>query len=326
MDSTKFTVLDIGHGNCSLIESSDSFTIIDAAQGSDVQNILNEKSITQIDDLIISHSDKDHVGGAIAILLDDAVTVKRVHLNPDGIKTTATWGDFRSALAYARGLHNTNIVTAINCDSPDLEYSDYCLEVLSPYAIDCVTGVGTLDEEGNKLDANSMSVVLRLKHNDENIALIPGDMDSKTLDFLMREYDALDAKILVFPHHGGRPGQGDPEEFAKLLCEKVNPELILFSNSRFKHNNPIPAVISGAKQSNCGAHLACTQMSTSCCNDKASLSNEHLMSIYPSKGHTEKHSCAGSITIVLNGRDTDVSTPLEPHRNYITGFDRRKCV
>ncbi|MDN4718442.1 MBL fold metallo-hydrolase [Vibrio parahaemolyticus] len=94
MDSTKFTVLDIGHGNCSLIESSDSFTIIDAAQGNDVQNILNEKSITQIDDLIISHSDKDHVGGAIAILLDDAVTVKRVHLNPDGIKTTATWETF----------------------------------------------------------------------------------------------------------------------------------------------------------------------------------------------------------------------------------------
>ncbi|WP_050940276.1 ComEC/Rec2 family competence protein [Vibrio harveyi] len=326
MDSTKFTVLDIGHGNCSLIESNDSFTIIDAAQGNDLQNILNNKNINRIDDLIISHSDKDHVGGAIAILLDDSIIVDRIHLNPDGIKATATWDDFRTAVAYARGEHNTIVITAINSDTDDLVYPNYKLEVLAPSPIDCMTGPGTLDEEGKRLDANSMSVVLRLIHEEEKIALIPGDMDGDTLEFLKNEGQSLVAKILVFPHHGGRPGSGDPHEFSKELCEIVDPDLVLFSNSRRKHNNPIPEVIAGVRQSNCGAYLACTQISESCCPNEQHLSSDHLIGSYPSKGRLNNYSCAGSVTITLNGAATDLNTPFGPHVDYIGNFVDRKCV
>ncbi|MGF1776929.1 ComEC/Rec2 family competence protein [Vibrio nomapromontoriensis] len=326
MDLTKFTVLDIGHGNCSLIESTDCFTVIDAAQGNDLQSILNDKNIIKVDDLIISHSDKDHVGGAIAILLDDSIVVDRIHLNPDGIKKTATWDDFRTAVAHSRNTHNTAVITSINSDSSDLIYPSYKLEVLAPSPIDCITGPGTLGEEGKLLDANSMSVVLRLIHDEEKIALIPGDMDGDTLEFLKNEEQCLDAKILVFPHHGGRPGGRNPHEFSKELCEKVDPDLVLFSNSRRKHNNPIPDVIAGVRQSNCGAHLACTQMSESCCPNEEYLSSEHLIDSYPSKGQLNNYSCAGSVTITLNGATTDVTAPLGRHVGYIASFAERKCI
>ncbi|MDK1287425.1 ComEC/Rec2 family competence protein [Pseudoalteromonas umbrosa] len=325
MDLTKFTVLDIGHGNCSIIESTNAYTIIDAAQGSDVQNILIEKQIKQVDDLIISHSDKDHVGGAIAILLDDEIAVKRVHLNPDGIKSTDTWGDFRAAVAHSRTVHQTIVVTAMNSDSEDIVYPDYKLEVLAPSAVDCITGPGSTGISGKILDSNSMSIVLRLIHDGANVALIPGDMNGDTLEFLKNENKCLDAKILVFPHHGGKPKNDDPEKFAKELCEKVDPDLVLFSNSRHKHDNPIPSVISGVKSSNCGAYLACTQMSSSCCDNEAQLSNLHLSDSFPSKGKIKNHSCAGSVTIALQGSNTDINQPLNAHGNYVSNFPKRKC-
>lgn len=326
MGSTKFTVLDIGHGNCSLIESSENFTVIDAAQGSTLLDILESKNIAFIDDLIISHADSDHIGGAIAVLLNDSINVKNVHLNPDGIKKTKVWDDFRAAVKFSREKYATRVHTSINRDTDDIIYNDYKLEVLSPCPIDCLSGPGTTSINNSRLDANSMSVVLRLIHNGEKIALIPGDMDASTLNYLIHEKQCLNAKILVFPHHGGRPGNGNPLEFSRELCTKVNPELVLFSNSRFKHNNPIPDVISGIKHSNCGAHLACTQMSESCCNNPLHLSNSHLMPNYPSTGHEKKHSCAGSITITLKGQNTDVASTLAPHKAYITSFSTRKCI
>ncbi|MEQ6344939.1 ComEC/Rec2 family competence protein [Vibrio cyclitrophicus] len=326
MGSTNFTVLDIGHGNCSLIEAGDSMTVIDAAQGSYVQDILANKCIKKIDDLIISHSDKDHVGGAIAILLDDEIAISRVHLNPDGIKTTATWDDFRTAVAHSMAQHGTKIITAINSDTDDIEYTDYKLEILAPSSIDCMTGPGSTGIDGKTLDANSMSVVLRLVHQESNIALIPGDMDADTLKYLNDSQQCLKAKVLVFPHHGGRPGSGDPENFAEEICKSVDPDLVLFSNSRKKHNNPIPPIITGIRGSNCGAHLACTQISETCCPNEEALSNDHLSNLFPSKGQSKKHSCAGSITIELNGPDTDVNTPLGPHTNYIEQFSSRKCI
>lgn len=326
MSLTKFTVLDIGHGNCSLIESRNNFTVIDAAQGATLLDILVSKGIKSIDDLIISHADSDHIGGAIAVLLYDKIIVKNVRLNPDALRGTEVWNDFRTAVKVSKEQFNTRVHTSINRDSDDITYDDYTLEVLSPCPIDCLSGPGSTGINGTQLDANSMSVVLRLIHKEEKIALISGDMDANTLNYLINEKQCLNAKILVFPHHGGRPGNGNALEFSKELCLRVEPELVLFSNSRLKYNNPIPEVINGVKQSKCEAHLACTQMSQSCCDNPLDLSNDHLMGTYPSKGNQKKHSCAGSITITLSGKDTDVVSPLNPHKDYVKRFKTRKCI
>ncbi|WJG23456.1 ComEC/Rec2 family competence protein [Vibrio furnissii] len=326
MTSVNFTVLDIGHGNCTIIDSENSITIIDAAQGSDLVNILLAKGVSEIDDLILSHSDSDHIGGAISLLMDDNIVVKRIHINSDPIKDTQKWQSIIIAVRHARVNQGTKLRPSIARDQPPIEYPDYTLEILAPDPADCLTGPGSTSTEGRRLDANTMSVVLRLVHESENIALIPGDMDANSLEFLKSEQQCLQSKILIFPHHGGLPGTGNAYDFAKELCELVNPELILFSNSRNRHNNPIPDVIAGARASHCGAHLACTQISQTCCSNEDSLSNDHLITMYPSKGRAQRYSCAGSVSISLNGRNTDVQTPLDAHKAYILGFGDRKCI
>ncbi|WP_339385628.1 ComEC/Rec2 family competence protein [Vibrio sp. J383] len=326
MTSVNLTVLDIGHGNCTLIKSETSMTIIDAAQGNDLLNILIDKNTLVVDDLIISHADADHIGGAISLLMSDEIVVHRVHMNSEPMRNTKVWISIIQAIQYARSAQDTRLKPSIARDDDDIVYDNYKLEILAPNPVDCLTGAGTQDPEGRMLDANSMSVVLRLVHDSSNIALLPGDMDGDSLEFLKNEQQCLDAKILIFPHHGGLPGTGDPRGFSKELCELVEPDLILFSNSRRKHNNPIPDVIAGVRQSNCGAHLACTQVSESCCPNEQHLSSDHLIGIYPSKGQPKNHSCAGSVTITLNGTTTDVVTPLGGHLDYIDNFAERKCI
>jgi beta-lactamase superfamily II metal-dependent hydrolase len=325
MSSVNLTVLDIGHGNSTLVHSQEDVVLIDAAIGASVQGILAEKNVTTIDNIIISHADADHIGGAIALLLDASLTIKEVHLNTDALKNTKTWGDFLAALSVARTEKGTKVIASINKDSGNLLFKDFELEVLSPSPIDCLTGPGSRSLDGAKLDANTMSVVLRLLHNDEKVALIAGDMDSKSLEFLKSEVDCLKAKILIFPHHGGLPNGSDPVEFSKELCDLVSPELIIFSNSRNKHGNPRKEVIEGITNSSCSAVIACTQMSKECCKEENLLSSDHLIASFPSVGKIKNHSCAGTINFLLNGANTDTVTILAEHTDYVSRFENRKC-
>jgi len=325
MSLVNLTILDIGHGNSTLIHSEKGVVLIDAAIGASVQDILAEKNVTDIDNIIISHADLDHIGGAIALLLDDSLTIKEVHLNTDALKGTKVWGDFLTALSIARKEKGTKVTASITKDTDNLSFEDFELEVLSPSPIDCLTGPGSQAFGGARLDANSMSVVLRLLHKDEKVALIAGDMDSKSLDFLKSEADCLKAKILIFPHHGGLPKGSNPKEFSKELCDLVLPELIIFSNSRNKHGNPRKEIIEGITNSSCSAALACTQMSNECCEEEGLLSSDHLIPSFPSMGKAKNHSCAGTINFVLDGDNTDTVTVLASHVDYISGFENRKC-
>ncbi|EAQ64861.1 hypothetical protein MED121_10874 [Marinomonas sp. MED121] len=326
MSSVNFTALDIGHGNCTIIKSDDEVSIIDAAQGKDLLDILIENKVYIVDDLILSHSDADHIGGAISLLMSETISIVRIHINSDPIKNTEKWYDLLSAISEARKTYKTKLKPSISRDDDNIIYNHYELEILSPSPVDCLTGPGSIGLNGEVLNANSMSVVLRLLHQNESIALIPGDMDARSLEFLKSESQCLDAKILIFPHHGGMPGHGDPYDFSHELCELVDPELIIFSNSRFKHDNPRKEIIEGAKKANCNIYFACTQMSKGCCPQENRLSNNHLIATYPSKGSPQNHSCAGSVSIELNGRLTDVKTPLMDHGVYIRDFNERKCI
>lgn len=326
MTSVNLTILDVGHGNSTLIHSNDEVVLIDAAIGASVQDILSEKNIDEIDNVIISHTDSDHIGGTIALLLDASINIKEVHLNTDALKSTRVWEDFLTALTVARYEQGTKVIAAINKDTSNFNYKEFELEVLAPSPIDCLTGPGSSSVEGVKLDANTMSVVLRLIQEGEKIALITGDMDARSLEFLKKEVSCLKAKVLIFPHHGGLPKYGSPKEFSKELCDLVLPDLVVFSNARNMHNNPRKEIIKGINDSACSAVLACTQISKECCEEESKLSSEHLIATFPSAGKKNKHSCAGTINIALNGSDTDVSSSLQEHQEYILQFSDRKCL
>lgn len=78
--SYKVTYIDVGQGNSTLIEFPDGKTaLIDAGNeiyGEKIGDVLTEKGISQIDYLIATHADSDHIGGFNYVL--DLFEVKNV--------------------------------------------------------------------------------------------------------------------------------------------------------------------------------------------------------------------------------------------------------
>ena len=80
-DRLSVTFIDVGKGDCILIENDGSYAMIDTGYEetvSAVMKVLDEKGINTIDHLIITHYDKDHVGGAAALL--GKYDIKKIYL------------------------------------------------------------------------------------------------------------------------------------------------------------------------------------------------------------------------------------------------------
>ena len=45
----------------------------------------------------------------------------------------------------------------------------------------------------------------------------------------VEDFSDIQTWLLVFPHHGGKPGAGNVREFTNTLCTKVQPKIVVFS-------------------------------------------------------------------------------------------------
>ena len=124
-----------------------------------------------------------------------------------------------------------------------------------------------------------MSVVIGLVHEDYRVAMLAGDIDEVGLSSLMEEDRDLRADILIFPHHGGRPGPADSGKFAYLLCSLIQPKVILFSFDRNRFNNPREEVIQGVKTASPNTYILCTQLSKRCATQLPDSSFDHLSNL-----------------------------------------------
>ena len=76
----QITALNVGKADCFVITSPEANIVVDTGEADTVGYVcdyLNKNNITQIDALIISHFDKDHVGGAAEII--ESYDVKAVY-------------------------------------------------------------------------------------------------------------------------------------------------------------------------------------------------------------------------------------------------------
>jgi hypothetical protein len=180
-------------------------------------------------------------------------------------------------------------------------------------------GAGGIDLEGRKLTANSMSVVIGLMYNSCRVALLPGDMSEIGLANLLTKHGNIEARILIFPHHGGTPGNTNSEEFAQKLCRLVNPELVVFSFGRgWGHiENPRSDVIRGVLSAVPNTHIMCTQLSRNCAVELPASDFSHLINL-PALGRPNNSCCAGTIIIKIDGEQTTYAPFLTSHRDFVS--------
>lgn len=201
------TALKVGKADCIVVQTPSSVTMIDTGTEKSVKTIeqfLNEQGITRIDRLIISHYDKDHVGGADRILLD--YDVKEVYATSYIAKESDDINEYLRALAQ-KGLTPTEVRK-----NTRLTLDGVTWECFPP------------QQENYKKDvSNNSSLVVRMTCGKVS-ALFTGDAMKARIDELLST-GGLQSDIIKMPHHGGYTKNLDD------LLTLVNPQYAILTDS-----------------------------------------------------------------------------------------------
>ena len=196
--------LDVGQG-LSILAQSDDQTLIydggDSDKSSFVVAYLKEQGVTDIDYLISSHYDSDHVNGLIGCL--NAFDVENV-ICSDYVHDSDTYQSFIST-AQSKGLElqHPAVGTAFT-------FGTGSFEILAPAQID-------------QNDSNNNSVAIKLTNGD-NSFIFTGDAESSSESAMCASGINLDCDVLVPGHHGSATAtsweflESTVPEYAVISC------------------------------------------------------------------------------------------------------------
>lgn len=182
-DEALFHFIDVGQGDCVLIQSEGKNILIDAGtsqSGSTIYRYLKSLNVKHIDYFISTHPHEDHLGGASNIL--SSIDVGTLFFN----------GDSTSSYFYEKFI-NTLIEKNITPVIPDMD----CIYETGPFRIKFLS---PKKDFGN---ANDNSLVFTLKFG-EITALFTGDAERSVEAELIKSKSNIDADILKVGHHGSR--------------------------------------------------------------------------------------------------------------------------
>ena len=186
LGSLQAVFLNVGQGDSMLMRDVNGFNVlIDGGQayaGPTVVGYLRQQGVADIDVLVASHPDSDHIGGLIDVLEATDIPIGAVVYNgyPG---TSQTWTDFLNAVA-ARGLTPT-----VAQFPADYTWGEMTVHVLNPAA-------GLTDPE-----TNDASIVLLVDHGEVNF-LLTGDISSPVEAEVVARGTPMAAEVLKVAHHG----------------------------------------------------------------------------------------------------------------------------
>ena len=200
LDSFRMTVLDVGQGQCVLLQSKDEAYLIDC--GGDhaertatvALSTMGAQGIRRLDGLILTHYDVDHAGGAV--YLTQALDVKTLYL-PD----TDEENEIRLCL----------------------EDQDVPIRwVKENVTFSCGTGEISIFPAKTESKGNESSMCILFQGENCDI-LIAGDRDIQGEAELFTQDRVPDVDVLVVGHHGASTSTG------LELLSKAKPEIAIIS-------------------------------------------------------------------------------------------------
>ena len=194
--------IDVGQGLSILVRSHDKNLIYDGggrAKSSRVVSYLEKQFITDIDYLISSHYDEDHLAGLIGCL--NAFNVHNV-IGADYEHDSDIYKSFISKVA------EKGLAVQYPAVGDTFEFGSVRMTILS-----------TATAES---DSNASSIVIKLE-NGENSVILTGDTNSKAEDVIVNSEFDLKTDILSVSHHGSASSTSSG------FLEKVLPEWAVIS-------------------------------------------------------------------------------------------------
>ena len=84
-----------------ILKDTNGAIIFDCAPGAILKDALLHLEIEEVNAVLLSHADSDHIGGIINLLTEPSIVIKNVYVNPDLTKNSDIWKDFRIAVKDA---------------------------------------------------------------------------------------------------------------------------------------------------------------------------------------------------------------------------------
>ncbi len=199
------TFLDVGKADSMIIRTENSTVVIDCGEkgdGKDIVKFLENHDVTTIDYLIITHYDKDHVGGAAKVI--NSFEVLNV-LGPDYQELSQETDKFRSAMKE-KLIVPKMMTEELSFELDGAEYTVYAPEK-DFYGLD---------------DDNDFSLVTKLRYHGTTF-IFTGDAMQQRLDEVM---DIGGCDLLKIPYHGRKIS--NLEQF----IEETSPEYAVICTSK----------------------------------------------------------------------------------------------
>ena len=203
--------LDAGKADAAVLLTEHSAVVIDTGEnktGDDLVDFLRSRGVSHIDAMIITHFDKDHVGGADKVL--EAFSVGAVY--------ECAWEkDSKQVRQYRDALESQGIQPVVLTEDAAFAIDG------AQYAIDAAR----LSYAGENA-SNDMSLVIRVEYGQTSF-LFAADAENDRLFELLEEGD-LASDVLKVPHHGGYEAlssaffQAVSPEYAVITSDAENPE------------------------------------------------------------------------------------------------------
>lgn len=181
------TMLDVGQGDCFLLESDDKVMLIDCGEAEYAEEILaylKKEGITRIDEFYGTHYHDDHLGAMYDIITDKDIEFGTIYLPKieEGLQTADWYIGLKTELKT--GGYNVKYVTL----GTQYQFGDATVKVVGPIS----------DPED---ELNNYSTILLISVGEMDI-LFTGDAERKVEKDLIASGENIDVEILKIGHHG----------------------------------------------------------------------------------------------------------------------------
>ncbi len=209
-DQLTVQILKVGKADAIIMTCGDEVLVLDTGEsddGAELVEKLTETGADKVDYLIITHFDKDHVGGAAELLAN--FDVGTVYL-PDYEGTVEEYIAFVEAMA-------ANSITPVRLsEDVTFTFGDASVTIEPPSSYEVTDETADID--------NNFSLITTIVHG-ENTLLFMGDAEKAELKDWLENGNVTDCALLKVPHHG---------EYNKALAnliEAVTPEYSVICDS-----------------------------------------------------------------------------------------------
>ena len=244
-DSVYIRIVDVGPGLCTITQAppNDTWMVFDAGHYFGTNCLEAAEDLIDQDDvdlMVISHTDSDHLGDADDIL-DNFDVGQLIHTGFDRPSVGTNLGNFLTAATTAAGAGTSVRALSTEPISPGetVALGDGVVTLLGGWS---TFPIDELPDQGER--NNVVSIVARLDYDGRSI-LYGGDAVGRHIDdpanrcafgemvMVVNHLNgiaSLDSDVLIAPHHGADNGS------SRCFINAVTPEWVVFSaGSSYEH-------------------------------------------------------------------------------------------